>query len=139
MFCFVLFCFVLFCFVLFCFVLFCFVLFCFILFYFILFYLCKYRLNPLKVLHGLIEPAFPKEELDVAVVGISNWALDAAKMNRAIHLSRPDPDISLQASLLSCPSFSFPTGLRNLLLSGALIIARCRGLAQHREGNPSCV
>lgn len=48
--------------------------------------------NPLKVLHSLLEPgdgAFP----DVAVVGISNWALDAAKMNRAIHLSRPEPDI----------------------------------------------
>lgn len=44
--------------------------------------------NPLKVLHNLLEP----EENDVAVVGISNWALDAAKMNRAIHLSRPDPD-----------------------------------------------
>lgn len=42
--------------------------------------------NPLKVLHALLEP--PK----VAVVGISNWALDAAKMNRAIHISRPDPD-----------------------------------------------
>jgi len=27
----------------------------------------------------------------VAVVGISNWSLDAAKMNRAIHLSQPDP------------------------------------------------
>ncbi|XP_078659777.1 uncharacterized protein LOC144904631 [Branchiostoma floridae x Branchiostoma belcheri] len=49
------------------------------------------RFNPLKVLHSLLEPAeddFP----DVAVVGISNWALDAAKMNRAIHLSRPEPD-----------------------------------------------
>ncbi|CAH3117502.1 unnamed protein product, partial [Pocillopora meandrina] len=48
--------------------------------------------NPLKVLHSLLEPgdgAFP----DVAVVGISNWALDAAKMNRAIHLSRPEPDV----------------------------------------------
>lgn len=42
--------------------------------------------NPLKVLHSLLE--FPK----VAVVGISNWALDASKMNRAITLSRPDPD-----------------------------------------------
>ncbi len=50
-----------------------------------------YRFNPLKVLHNLIEPSFPKEQLDIAVVGISNWALDAAKMNRAIHLSRPDP------------------------------------------------
>ena len=49
------------------------------------------KYNPLKVLHSLLEPgdgAFP----DVAVVGISNWALDAAKMNRAIHLSRPEPD-----------------------------------------------
>ena len=48
--------------------------------------------NPLKVLHSLLEPgdgAFP----DVAVVGISNWALDAAKMNRAIHLSRPEPNV----------------------------------------------
>ena len=52
------------------------------------------------MLHGLIEPAFPKEDLDVAVVGISNWALDAAKMNRAIHLSRPDPGLILSISLI---------------------------------------
>jgi hypothetical protein len=49
------------------------------------------KYNPLKVLHGLIEPPYPKETLDIAVVGISNWALDSAKMNRAIHLSRPEP------------------------------------------------
>jgi hypothetical protein len=48
------------------------------------------KYNPLKVLHRLLEPE--EQELpDVAVVGISNWALDAAKMNRAIHLSRPEP------------------------------------------------
>ncbi|XP_046855114.1 E3 ubiquitin-protein ligase RNF213-like isoform X2 [Xenia sp. Carnegie-2017] len=48
--------------------------------------------NPLKVLHSILEPG--KGELpEVAVVGISNWALDAAKMNRAIHLSRPEPSI----------------------------------------------
>lgn len=49
--------------------------------------------NPLKVLHSLLEPGnaeFP----DVAVVGISNWCLDPAKMNRAIHLSRPEPEIA---------------------------------------------
>ena len=68
------------------------------------------RHNPLKVLHGLIEPDSRKEfavglstarndqtdsnsfDLPYAVVGISNWALDPAKMNRAIVLSRPDPD-----------------------------------------------
>ena len=47
------------------------------------------RFNPLKVLHSLLEPQTGKFP-DVAVVGISNWALDPAKMNRAIHLSRPD-------------------------------------------------
>ena len=47
--------------------------------------------NPLKVLHGLLEPE--KGSLpEVAVVGISNWVLDPAKMNRAIHLSRPEPN-----------------------------------------------
>ncbi|KAK3713136.1 hypothetical protein QZH41_001215 [Actinostola sp. cb2023] len=49
------------------------------------------KFNPLKVLHRLLEPGEGKLP-DVAVVGISNWALDAAKMNRAIHLSRPEPD-----------------------------------------------
>jgi E3 ubiquitin-protein ligase RNF213 len=44
--------------------------------------------NPLKVLHALLEPATPQAGGQVAVVGISNWALDAAKMNRAIMLSR---------------------------------------------------
>lgn len=40
---------------------------------------------PLKVLHGmLVDPP-------IAIVGISNWTLDAAKMNRAICLQRPDP------------------------------------------------
>ncbi|XP_038050831.1 uncharacterized protein LOC119723980 [Patiria miniata] len=50
----------------------------------------KSSFNPLKVLHSLLEPStgdFP----EMAVVGISNWALDAAKMNRAVHLSRPEP------------------------------------------------
>ncbi|OWF52739.1 uncharacterized protein LOC110447384 [Mizuhopecten yessoensis] len=50
------------------------------------------RFNPLKVLHGLLEPD-GKKNPDVAVVGISNWALDAAKMNRALHLSRPEMDV----------------------------------------------
>ncbi|KAH7446603.1 hypothetical protein KP509_01G064300 [Ceratopteris richardii] len=45
--------------------------------------------NPLKVLHPLLEPDVKK----VAVVGISNWSLDAAKMNRGIHLSQSDPGI----------------------------------------------
>ena len=43
----------------------------------------KAQSNPLKVLHRLLEP--PK----VAMIGLSNWSLDAAKMNRAVHASRP--------------------------------------------------
>ena len=50
------------------------------------------RFNPLKVLHNLLEPDGHSQP-NVAVVGISNWALDASKMNRAIHLSRPDMDV----------------------------------------------
>eukprot|EP00004_Rigifila_ramosa_P001109 TRINITY_DN1107_c0_g1_i3.p1 TRINITY_DN1107_c0_g1~~TRINITY_DN1107_c0_g1_i3.p1 ORF type:complete len:6204 (+),score=1430.96 TRINITY_DN1107_c0_g1_i3:1580-18613(+) len=40
---------------------------------------------PLKVLHGiLVEPP-------IAIVGLSNWVLDPAKMNRAICLHRTEP------------------------------------------------
>ncbi|XP_053405686.1 uncharacterized protein LOC123566607 [Mercenaria mercenaria] len=49
------------------------------------------RFNPLKVLHNLLESE-GRSQPNVAVVGISNWALDASKMNRAVHLSRPDMD-----------------------------------------------
>ncbi len=42
--------------------------------------------NPLKVLHKIMEPP------EVAIVGISNWDLDDAKMNRAIILQRPEPN-----------------------------------------------
>jgi hypothetical protein len=51
---------------------------------------------PLKVLHRLLDEMRENE----AVVGISNWALDPAKMNRAVHLYRPAPtieDLSLTA------------------------------------------
>lgn len=43
--------------------------------------------NPLKVLHSLLEV----ENRRIAFVGISNWRLDASKMNRAVYLARPDP------------------------------------------------
>jgi hypothetical protein len=42
---------------------------------------------PLKVLHKLLDERSGR----VAVVGLSNWALDPAKMNRAVHLFRPAP------------------------------------------------
>ena len=46
--------------------------------------------DPLKVLHSLLEPTMD-ETPEVAVVGLSNWSLDPAKMNRAVYLSRPEP------------------------------------------------
>jgi E3 ubiquitin-protein ligase RNF213 len=46
------------------------------------------KYNPLKVLHSLLEV----ENREIAFVGISNWRLDASKMNRALYLARPDPD-----------------------------------------------
>ena len=58
-------------------------------------------LMPLKTLHPLLEDGVTSSddvmETDevperVAFVGISNWALDPAKMNRGIMLSRGVPD-----------------------------------------------
>ncbi|OMJ85343.1 hypothetical protein SteCoe_13379 [Stentor coeruleus] len=44
--------------------------------------------NPLKVLHSLLE----NENIRSSFIGISNWRLDASKMNRALYLSRFDPN-----------------------------------------------
>ena len=41
--------------------------------------------NPLKVIHAWLDRGLP-------IIGISNWCLDASKMNRGIYLARPDPD-----------------------------------------------
>ncbi|UJR36511.1 hypothetical protein I4U23_029232 [Adineta vaga] len=46
--------------------------------------------NPLKVLHSKLEV----ETCQYGFVGLSNWRLDASKMNRALYLSCPDPDMS---------------------------------------------
>jgi len=56
--------------------------------------------NPLKVLHNKLE----LENIQVAFVAISNWRLDASKMNRALYLARPDPneeDLELTAKSIS--------------------------------------
>eukprot|EP01038_Epipyxis_sp_PR26KG_P006688 gene6688-9172_t len=49
--------------------------------------------NPLKVLHSRLETV-DDSPLPVAVVGISNWTLDASKMSRAIQLSRSEPTVN---------------------------------------------
>jgi hypothetical protein len=45
--------------------------------------------NPLKVLHSLLE----LENRKIGFIGISNWRLDASKMNRALYLARTDQDV----------------------------------------------
>ena len=53
---------------------------------------------PLKALHPLLEDGCEGEEeaqpyMKVAFIGISNWALDPAKMNRGILVQRGVPDV----------------------------------------------
>ena len=61
---------------------------------------------PLKVLHGmLVDPP-------IAIVGLSNWVLDPAKMNRAVLVQRPEPsrvDISLTGAAIL--GLEFPNAL----------------------------
>ena len=48
--------------------------------------------NPLKVIHAELEYDQNEGDKKVAFIGISNWILDAAKMNRGISISIPEPD-----------------------------------------------
>jgi len=48
--------------------------------------------NPLKVIHSELEYDQNEGDKKVAFIGISNWVLDAAKMNRGISISIPEPD-----------------------------------------------
>ncbi len=40
--------------------------------------------NPLKVLHSILE-----DKSNVPMIGLSNWQLDASKMNRVVFANRP--------------------------------------------------
>ena len=51
------------------------------------------KYNPLKVLHSKLEYDGNKE--GISFIGISNWILDASKINRAISLSVADLDDNL--------------------------------------------
>ena len=46
--------------------------------------------NPLKVIHSKLEYDENEGDNKIAFLGISNWALDAAKMNRGISISIPE-------------------------------------------------
>jgi hypothetical protein len=58
--------------------------------------MCLWLSRRPQVLHKMLDESQEGE----AVVGISNWALDPAKMNRAVHIYRPAPtveDLSMTA------------------------------------------
>ena len=48
--------------------------------------------NPLKIMHSELEYDLHDENEKIAFVGISNWELDRANMNRGIYLSITEPD-----------------------------------------------
>ena len=53
--------------------------------------------NPLKVIHSKLDykGEYTEKNKKISFVGISNWSLDAAKINRALVLSVPDLDESI--------------------------------------------
>lgn len=87
------------------------------------------KFNPLKVLHSLLEPA-TGELPNIAVVGISNWSLDAAKMNRAVHLSRPEMDVDelFETGMSISSSTALPAGGgRGMDISKTTLVALAKG------------
>ena len=48
--------------------------------------------NPLKVIHSELEFDNDDVKNKIAFIGISNWRLDAAKMNRGLTINIPDPN-----------------------------------------------
>ena len=57
--------------------------------------------NPLKVLHSFLELDYKDNEANkkIAFVGISNWKLDASKMNRGIYLKVFSPESNINEML----------------------------------------
>ena len=46
--------------------------------------------NPLKAIHSELE--YDEDKGKISFIGISNWSLDASKMNRGLFISIPEPD-----------------------------------------------
>ena len=67
--------------------------------------------NPLKVIHSELEYDLNEGKNKVAFVGISNWCLDASKMNRGLYLSIPQPDLEDLKSTAQIIAESYNYGL----------------------------
>ena len=57
--------------------------------------------NPLKVIHSELEYDLNEGSKKIAFVGISNWKIDASKMNRAINIVVDEPDLNYIGKYLS--------------------------------------
>src|SRR6202044_970089 len=74
--------------------------------------------NPLKVLHSELEI----ETCRYGFVGLSNWRLDASKMNRAIYLSCPDPNLEdLKMTAISLSKSMLSDGAQAISLDDSII------------------
>ena len=65
------------------------------------------KFNPLKTIHAKLEFDETQEDTKIAFVGISNWPLDASKMNRGIRITISDLDLedNIKTSLTIAESF----------------------------------
>ena len=80
--------------------------------------------NPLKVIHSELEYDLNEGRKKIAFVGISNWRLDASKMNRGLYLSIPQPDLEdlkLTAQIIA-ESYNKDLALKNKELFEALAV-----------------
>ncbi|CAF4352730.1 unnamed protein product, partial [Didymodactylos carnosus] len=83
--------------------------------------------NPLKVLHSELEIGNCK----YGFVAISNWRLDASKMNRTLYLACPDPTIddlqltakTIQTSLVKRQQMQLPDDIMNNLAKAYLALS----------------
>ena len=50
--------------------------------------------NPLKVIHSELEYDLNEDNKKISFLGVSNWCLDSAKMNRGMSINIPDPNES---------------------------------------------
>ncbi len=70
--------------------------------------------NPLKVIHSELEYENNLDKKKIAFVGVSNWTLDASKMNRGIYLSVSELDEEDLKETMKAISESYNTGSINL-------------------------
>ncbi|CAE8735076.1 unnamed protein product [Polarella glacialis] len=89
---------------------------------------------PLKVLHKLLE----MPENQVSFVGLSNWALDAAKMNRCLLLSRNDAsheDLRATATAIVATGRESALLTSHLAIFGSAFLQVCEALQRRGYGN----